>query len=420
MGILTHFLIPLLLINFCAGSTNINCNVPSSWLSGNPTIQRSTSSSGQVPYVSGINFYNTYLWSKWPQGRVKYKLNATLTASDITEVRKAFNEYHTKTCIQFLPWEQGDVDFVSIERDDNTCGLAHVCKIGGYQFAQFGGGCRTMSTMVHELGHTLCLGHEHQREDRDDYVTYSGCHQVPTKYTNNHVPKGIYDYRSIMHYWCDANNACFGGRPLTPNVNNCGGAVTTGLSVFDVDGINSLYNCQGCTRHRWRPAQSLTQADRGNLHNFGHYSQDGNPLYPCRALYHGSVSVGTFDDATKSCRIYYAGVVSVTENVEVLTIPGGLSQSCYKYELVSRTTASPRTAIPAGSSNWDGWVRYIAYASKTLANGVTDKTFGTVSTYTQSSFTYSADMPSSSGIYYTLDYDVLSCRLDDECMRWNG
>ncbi|CAL8136223.1 unnamed protein product [Orchesella dallaii] len=148
MGMLTHFLIPLLITKFCAGSTNINCNVPSSWLSGNPTIQRS--SSGQV---SGITFHNTYFWSKWPQGKVKYKLDETLTAADIIEVRRAFNEYHTNTCIQFIPWQQGDVDYVSIQRDDNTCGVTHVCKIGGYQYVKFGEVCRSMSisTILHEL-----------------------------------------------------------------------------------------------------------------------------------------------------------------------------------------------------------------------------------------------------------------------------
>ncbi|CAL8136233.1 unnamed protein product [Orchesella dallaii] len=421
MGILIHFLIPLLLANFCSGSTNIRCSVPSSWLSGNPTIQRSTSSSGHVPYVSGINFYNTYLWTKWPKGKVTYKLDATLTAADIIEVRKAFNEYHTKTCIQFLPWEQGDVDFVNIERNDSVCGVAHVCKIGGYQFAQFGGNCRTMSTMVHELGHSLCLGHEHQREDRDEHLTYSSCHQTPSKDTHNWVTKGIYDYRSIMHYWCDANNACLGGRPTQSNVNNCGGAVTTGLSVMDVDGINSLYNCQGCTRHRWRPAQSLTQADRENLYNFGYYSQNGAPLYPCRAASRGEVSAGTFDDATKSCKISHGqDLVTITDNVEVLTIPGSLNWFCYKYELVSRAAASPRTAIPAGSSNWDKWVGYIAYASKSGTGGVTERSIGKVWTWTHSSFGYSADMPAASGNFFPSEYQVLSCHLDSQCMSMFG
>ncbi|ODM89779.1 Zinc metalloproteinase nas-1 [Orchesella cincta] len=70
------------------------------------------------------------------------------------------------------PW---DPDYVNIEINETTCGYSNVCRLGGYQFAQFGQNCRNMNTMIHELGHSLCLGHEHQRQDRNFYLEFNGC-----------------------------------------------------------------------------------------------------------------------------------------------------------------------------------------------------------------------------------------------------
>ena len=62
--------------------------------------------------------------------------------------------------------------------------------------------------VLHELGHALGLIHEHQRPDRDDYVTInfsnlrpsgrSNLEKVSRSAVNNH---GVaYDLTSIMHY----------------------------------------------------------------------------------------------------------------------------------------------------------------------------------------------------------------------------
>lgn len=62
--------------------------------------------------------------------------------------------------------------------------------------------------IVHELGHVLGFHHEHQRWDRDDYITVhfdnikpgraSDYYSIPQ--TNWIVSSTPYDYRSIMHY----------------------------------------------------------------------------------------------------------------------------------------------------------------------------------------------------------------------------
>ena len=62
--------------------------------------------------------------------------------------------------------------------------------------------------IVHELGHVLGFHHEHQRWDRDDYITvhYENIKSGRAsdydriERTNWIVSSTPYDYRSIMHY----------------------------------------------------------------------------------------------------------------------------------------------------------------------------------------------------------------------------
>ena len=62
--------------------------------------------------------------------------------------------------------------------------------------------------VAHEIGHALGFIHEHQRPDRDEYVTINYDNIEPgesyyfqRRYWNGYLTTGVpYDYSSIMHY----------------------------------------------------------------------------------------------------------------------------------------------------------------------------------------------------------------------------
>lgn len=167
---------------------------------------------------------NAYRHRTWPSARVPYTLDPSFDDNQRVQVARAIENYQSKTCVRFVPRQPEDEDFVEIERDDTTCGLAHVCRIGGPQFAKFGGGCISAAVMSHELGHTLCFGHEQTRPDRDDWIDWN---------TNICNPHGIdnpddfttldlfYDYVSLQHYEGECYNGCI--IPKVPGVTKCGG-----------------------------------------------------------------------------------------------------------------------------------------------------------------------------------------------------
>lgn len=94
------------------------------------------------------------------------------------------------------------------------------------------------------LGHVLCMGHEQNRRDRDEYLDFPGCSptEIPGIDTD-HISISLYDYTSQMHGPC---GTCEGGTPKNINIaGQCGSAVTEGLSVLDVDKLNDFYGCGG-------------------------------------------------------------------------------------------------------------------------------------------------------------------------------
>lgn len=223
--------------------------------------------------------------------------------------------------------------------------------------------------MVHELGHNLCLTHEHQRRDRDDYLKFDGCSadQIPEKQSgSNFDSRGtLYDYLSQMHYPC---NSCSGGYPKTTSRIRCGNQITKGLSVLDADKLNDFYDCKECRQHRWSSVDALTDTDRKNLVKFGE-TESRAPIYLCRAHIDGEIAIGKYYSDKGQCYVPYYGHEHGFRRAQVFTLTNGdLNQRQYRYG----TDENAGKPVPCGSQN-NGVIAYCAIADSLERNGVRER-----------------------------------------------
>ena len=180
---------------------------------------------------------------RWINGIVPYTIDPKFNSTERALISKAFKEYANKTCIRFVPKTNQHSDYVDIQLDNKECGLSNICRNGGKQFAKIGRQCMNLNTILHELGHSICLAHEHTRMDREDFIELTNKSDKNDR--NNQVGDWrfttlglLYDYESVMHYDCP-----YFFKPKSAATINCG--KTERLSVLDAEKINSLYECEG-------------------------------------------------------------------------------------------------------------------------------------------------------------------------------
>lgn len=108
--------------------------------------------------------------------------------------------------------------------------------------------------VLHEIGHTIGLLHEHTRPDRDDYIDilydniYRGFrNQFEIEDPDLLDTLGVgYDYNSVMHYRPDAfGNISTSGITIVADKPNIPIGPGQELSTLDAKKINILYNCPG-------------------------------------------------------------------------------------------------------------------------------------------------------------------------------
>lgn len=141
----------------------------------------------------------------WPGGNVYYTFSNNIPAVKQQAMLDGMGEWATFANLHFIPWTN-EANYVTIfEAPGLEGGQSMVGMVGGQQFLQIGPTAWNRPTICHELGHTLGLVHEHQRSDRDSYVTILTNNIEPGAEGNfvllpdslNETP---YDFLSIMHY----------------------------------------------------------------------------------------------------------------------------------------------------------------------------------------------------------------------------
>ena len=174
------------------GDQLINVAILQNWrdqLTGNPRPQ--------LAFNSGFN--------QWTNGNVYYTFDASVPATDQRVFLSAAGQWSTFVNVHFIP-RTSQANYIIVTNNPNLSGgLSSVGMIGGPQLIQIGTNSWTEQTLVHEIGHALGLVHEHQRSDRDSYVSINTNNVASGELFNfvllpGSLNKGAYDFRSVMEY----------------------------------------------------------------------------------------------------------------------------------------------------------------------------------------------------------------------------
>ncbi|CAL1266933.1 unnamed protein product [Larinioides sclopetarius] len=155
------------------------------------------------PMGAGIKDHNTR-WPGFPgKGQIAYTVDKSLEFLEEL-IETAMDQYHNNTCIRFVK-RTNEKDYVRIIHGVGCS--SYVGRIGGVQVLSLGRGCDYLGTIVHELGHCIGLYHEHQRSDRDRYITVyrdnirrGQEHNFQKTNPSEELIFTKYDHQSIMHY----------------------------------------------------------------------------------------------------------------------------------------------------------------------------------------------------------------------------
>jgi hypothetical protein len=164
---------------------------------------------------------------RWPNSTVPFYIEEDqFNSTEIQTILLAINEFHTKSCIKFRPYEENDKNWIFISGSESGkiekllnffikcfCELGCWSSIGmqdegGQQLNVNSPKCVKKGVVMHEMLHAVGFAHQQSASNRDEYVNIlwenisEGHEHNFNKYNETIVTDfgTSYDYESLMHY----------------------------------------------------------------------------------------------------------------------------------------------------------------------------------------------------------------------------
>ncbi len=140
---------------------------------------------------------------RWKNGVVPFRFVSTFTNDEKNLFKRATKMWEDAThTVRFVEdKEKKEPTFVRVTRISQQQNIA---SNGAVADAHIQIGFWNVGSIAHELGHVLGLAHEHQRSDRDQFVTISAAVSTNANFRKHEDSEDDlrtdYDFESIMHY----------------------------------------------------------------------------------------------------------------------------------------------------------------------------------------------------------------------------